>query len=201
MMTRITAILFTTLALVGVAAAQTTQATKPVDNDQLDFGAEGLIFPPPLIVNGHKPRTAKLLGEAYRKNEPLVWKRVQHVAELGLVALPETTPYLIDAMKDPSPAVRAEAARSAGNVKDPALLAELTKLLGDAEPAVRREAVLSAAALARAKELSTDAVSKGMGDKDQAVVAAAVQSAWTPADVKLIAQSFASLPASVQAEA
>src|SRR5437762_2623543 len=110
-------------ALPVFASAQTT---NPSDK-QLDFGAEGLVIPPAVIVNGHTPRTAQLLGDAYRRHEPVVWKRVQYVSDLGETAQPAAAPYLIDAMKDDSPAVRAEAARSAGLINDPSLSAGLEK--------------------------------------------------------------------------
>src|SRR5688500_17397399 len=71
--------------------ATTGPATRPADG-RLDFGAEGLTFPPIVIVNKHRPRTAELLGEAYRRREPLVWKRVQYVTDLGQVALPAGAP-------------------------------------------------------------------------------------------------------------
>src|SRR5258705_283226 len=64
--------------------AATAQTTAPGEQ-QLGFGTEGLVIPPVQFVNGHTPRTAQLLGEAYRRHEPLVWKRVQYVAELGEV--------------------------------------------------------------------------------------------------------------------
>jgi hypothetical protein len=78
----------------------------------MDFGMEGLGIVPVKIVNGHTPRTAQLLGEAYRRHDPSAAQRAQYVAELGLVALPEGAAYVIDGMKDGSPLVRAEAARS-----------------------------------------------------------------------------------------
>src|SRR5436309_12447021 len=94
----------TIFLLLILSRAAVGQTTKTVD-DQLDFGTEGLTFPPVVMINGHTPRTAQLLGEAYRQHEPLVWKRVQYVSDLGQVRLPETSPYLTDAMKDASPAV------------------------------------------------------------------------------------------------
>src|SRR3954470_975781 len=99
-------------------AAQTTQST----GDKLDFGLEGLVIPPLQILGGHTSRTAQLLGEAYRRQEPVVAKRVQYVAELGQVALPDAAPYLLDAMKDSAPEVRAQAARSATELGTASLL-------------------------------------------------------------------------------
>src|SRR4051812_41505425 len=80
------------------------QTTSP-SSEQLDFGREGLSFQAPVRVNGHVPRTAELLGEAYRRGEPLVWKRVQLVSDLGQVGVPAAAPYLAEAMRDPTPAV------------------------------------------------------------------------------------------------
>lgn len=190
---------FVILALACVAGAQTT---APLDK-KLDFGAEGLFFPPATIVNAHVPRTAQLLGDAYRRNEPLEWRRVQLVGEIGEVALPAGAPYLVHATKDQSPAVRAEAARSAGMTEKPptSLLAAVEALLADVDVNVRREAVLSAAALARALNQSTAAIERGLADAQPPVIAAALQRASTPAHAKAIAQKLPSLAASLRADA
>jgi HEAT repeat protein len=180
----------------GGAVAQTTQ---PADAP-LDFGRENLAIPPAVVTNTHRPRTAELLGEAYQRREPVVWKRVGYISDLGKVALPGAAPYLAEAMKDPSPAVRAEAARSAALVDEAALLAEVEKRLEDADATVRREATLAAAKLARGGGGTTSAVERGLADKDPSVVAAALQSAWTPQHAALIAQKWAELPRSLQSE-
>ena len=187
------------LVLASVANAQTTQ---PADG-KLDFGAEGLVFPPARVVNGHAPRTAQLLGEAYRRNEPLEWRRVRLIADLGQVARSEGAPFLMDAMKDPSPAVRAEAARSAGMIAEPppSLLAQLENLLGDPDPGVRRETVLSVATLARTLNQKTAAIERGLADVQPAVIAAALERAWTPEHGRLIAQRLPTIPAPLHAEA
>ena len=187
------------LVLTSVANAQTTQ---PADG-KLDFGAEGLVFPPAQVVNAHTPRTAQLLGEAYRRNEPLEWRRVRLVADLGQVARSEGVPFVMDAMKDPSPAVRAEAARSAGMIAEPppSLLTQLENLLGDQDPGVRREAVLSAATLARTLNQKTAAIERGLADAQPAVIAAALERAWTPEHGKLIAQRLPTIPTPLHAEA
>jgi HEAT repeat protein len=187
------------LVLACVATAQTTQLA----DGKLDFGAEGLVFPPAQVVNGHGPRTAQLLGEAYRRNEPLEWRRVRLIADLGQVARSEGAPFLMDAMKDPSPAVRAEAARSAGMIAEPppSLLVQLENLLGDQDPSVRREAVLSAATLARTLNQTTAAIERGLADAQPGVIAAALERAWTPEHGKLIAQRLPTIPAPLHAEA
>src|SRR5829696_8699030 len=138
------------LAMAPCALAQpaTTATTRSADA-LLDFGAEGLVMPPATIVNSQKPRTAQLLGEAYRRKDPLVWKRVQLVSELGLTRLPEAAPYVAEAMTDPEPAVRAEAARAAASIGDRGSLEMLANLTKDADADVRREALLAAASLAR----------------------------------------------------
>src|SRR5687768_6478939 len=115
---RVLLVITLSLASAGVAGAQTTApaakvtpaaaAATSAPDGRLDFGVEGLEFPPVIVVNGHTPRTAELLGEAYRRQEPLVWKRVQYVADLGQVALPAASPFLIEAMQDAAPQVRAE---------------------------------------------------------------------------------------------
>ncbi|MDQ3440942.1 MAG: HEAT repeat domain-containing protein, partial [Planctomycetota bacterium] len=187
------------LLLTTVATAQTTQPT----DGKLDFGADGLVFPPAQVVNGHTPRTAQLLGEAYRRNDPLEWRRVQLVADLGQVALPDGAPFVMDAMKDPSPAVRAEAARSAGMIAPPppSLLTQVEKLLADADANVRREAVLSAATLARTLNQQTPAIERGLADPEARVIAAALQRAWTAEHGNLIVQRIPSLPKALHAEA
>src|SRR5437868_4749230 len=119
----------------GFVGAESTSA--PAD-DRMDFGTEGLVFPPVVFTNPLTARTAQLIGEAYRHQDPIVWKRVQYVAELGQAARPEAAPFLIDAMKDAAPAVRAEAASSAAKIVDaPNMLAEVEKLLGDSDASAR----------------------------------------------------------------
>ena len=54
---RLCNVLITSLALIATAAGQTTRSA----DDRLDFGTEGLVFPPIVLVNGHTPRTAQLL--------------------------------------------------------------------------------------------------------------------------------------------
>src|SRR3954453_2848271 len=112
--------------LAASAVALRGQTTAPTA-EKLDFGADGLVIPSIQVINAHSPRTAQLLGEAYRRHEPLVWKRAQCVAELGLVALPAASPYVIEAIKDPAPQVRAQAARSAALIGDVSLLADVEK--------------------------------------------------------------------------
>ena len=185
-------------------ALTTTPATTGPADGKLDFGEEGLAFPPAVPVNAHTSRTAQLLGDAYRKKDPLEWKRVQFVADLGQVALSASAPYLIDAMRDESPAVRAQAARSAGMIPSvtAALLAELEKLLGDPDPGVRREAVLSAVALARAAEgAKTNAIERGLADADARVAAAAMQRAWTAEHAQQVAAKLPTLPKNLAPEA
>lgn len=192
-MKRMTIILV--LALRGLMFAQTTAPAH------LDFGSEGLVFPPVTIANGHSQRTAQLLGEAYRRNEPLVWKRVQYVADLGAVVLPAAAPYLIDAMKDPAAEVRAEAARSAARVGDASLLPEVEKLLGDSEAIVRREVVIAAATLAKKHNANTAAIDRGLADADPSIIAAAIDSAWTSQHAALIAAKIPTLKPDLQSAA
>src|SRR5688572_25638469 len=193
------------MMLVAGAFAQpdttlTTSSTTPA-TEKLDFGSEGLTFPPVVYVNSHSDRTAQLLGDAYRRRDPLIWKRAQHVADLGRVALPAAAPYLLDAMKDPSPAVRAEAARSAALVGDPSLASGVNALLADADVSVRREAVRAAASIARAQGSMTDAIERCLADKDVSVVAASLQSAWTPQHADAIAAALTKLPPALFVEA
>jgi HEAT repeat protein len=184
---------------IAPASAQTTQSTR----DQLDFGADGLNIPPIVVVNGHTPRTAQLLGDAYRKHDPLLWKRVQLVGELGQTGLLDAEPFLMGAMKDAAPEVRAQAARSAAMIERPsgALLANVEKLIADPEPAVRGESVLAAAKIARAQGKQCNAVDHGLADRDTLVVAAAIRSASTLQQATQIARQLASLPADLQIEA
>src|SRR3954469_24748059 len=70
------------------AKTSTTSITRAAADAMLDFSADGLAIPPMVVLNGHTPRTAQLLGEAYRRRDPLVWKRVQLVGELGLTGIP-----------------------------------------------------------------------------------------------------------------
>ena len=190
------------LAALLFASALGAQSTRSNDG-KLDFGTAGLVFEPATVTPGHTDRTAQLLGEAYRRSEPLEWRRVRLIADLGQVSLPSAAPFVMDAMKDASPAVRAEAARSAAMITPPtpALLAEVDKLLADADANVRREAVLSAATLARALDAKTTAIDRGLADSQPQAVAAAIQSAWAPDHGKLIAQRLAKLPAPLQADA
>src|SRR5689334_23195431 len=92
------------LLMSGFAGAE--PASAPAD-DRMDFGTEGLVFPPLVFTNPVTARTAGLIGDAYRHQDPLVWKRVQYVAELGQTARTDAAPFLIDAMKDAAPEVRA----------------------------------------------------------------------------------------------
>jgi HEAT repeat protein len=185
---------------VATAAAQTT---APADAE-LDFGAEGWVIPPATAVNAHAERTATLLGEAYRRRDPIEWKRVQYVADLGAVALPAAAPYLVDAMTDHAAPVRAEAARAASAIPaaPASLCAAVEKLLNDPNADVRRAAVLSAAALARARDASTTAaIERGIADAEPQVIAAALESAWTPAHAQLIAQKLPTLSKALQPDA
>src|SRR5438034_2089780 len=56
----------------GFTGAQPASAPA---NDQMDFGTEGLVFPPIVFINPLTARTAQLIGEAYRHHDPIVWKR------------------------------------------------------------------------------------------------------------------------------
>jgi HEAT repeat protein len=187
----------TLLALnVIVAASARGQATAPGDGT-LDFGSEGLSFPPAVVVNAHTPRTAQLLGEAYRRNDPVVWKRVQYIADLGQVALPAAAPYLLDAMKDPSPLVRAQAARSAAMVRDASLASGLERLLTDPDPTVRREAVLSVS-----MSPSSALIARALDDPDRDVIRAALDVASTNEDAQRISTKLRrTLPPDLQAQA
>src|SRR5580765_4644141 len=98
------------LLMTGFAGAQSTSARS---DHPMDFGTEGLNFPPIVFTNPLTPRTAELIGAAYRHQDPTVWKRVQYVADLGQTERAEAAPFLVDAMKDSAPEVRAEATRSA----------------------------------------------------------------------------------------
>src|SRR2546423_3406180 len=110
------------LALGGLAFGQTTASSIPVD-ERLDFGAEGLVIPPATIVNTHTPRTAQLLGEAYRRNDPLVWKRVQYIAEMGEAGVGGGAPVVGPGGKEPAPPGRAEAGRAGAEVDAPSVSA------------------------------------------------------------------------------
>jgi len=194
-----------TLTCLVLASAATAQTTKSAA-DKMDFGAEGLIFPPIQIVNGHIPRTAQLLGQAYLRREPLVWKRVQLISDLGQVALSAGSPYLVEAMRDPAPEVRAEASRSAGLINDSSLLSQLEKLLTDPDATVRAQAVLSYAHLASPPGSGTSVplssfIAPALSDPDPRVLSAAIQAASFPADAELIARKLPSLPPEVKPEA
>lgn len=187
------------LLMSGFAGAEPASARA---DDRMDFGTEGLVFPPLVFTNPVTARTARLIGDAYQRQNPLVWKRVQYVAELGRTSRTEAAPFLIDAMKDLAPEVRAEAARSAAQIPDaPTLLAEVEKLVGDPDAAVRREAVLAAATIARSQKVSTSAIERGLSDAQPEVIAAALQAAWTKQDAHQIAQKLPSLPDALKAEA
>src|SRR4051794_6360122 len=84
--------------LLGGASVSRAQTTAPADG-ALDFGTEGFTFPTVQVSNAVTARTATLLGDAYRRREPLVWRRVQYVAELCQSAQPAAAPYLVEAMK------------------------------------------------------------------------------------------------------
>jgi len=191
------------VTLVRAVLAQTTQATTPATSPdgKLDYGVEGLTFPPVVVINGHSARTAELLGDAYRRREPLVWKRTQYVADLGAVALPAGAPFVIDAMSDPAPHVRAEAARAAAQIGEASLLPHVEKLIGDTDAVVRREAVLAAGSLARRHNQSTTAIARGLTDPQPPVVAAALQAAWTAQHAAAAAAKLPSLPPELQVEA
>jgi len=187
--------------LVAAADAQTVPATQASADGRLEYGVEGLAFPPVVILNGHTPRTAQLLGEAYRKHEPLVWKRVQYIADIGQAQQPAGSPYLIEAMTDAAAQVRAEAARSAAMVADAPLLPHVEKLLGDGDANVRREAVLAAAALAREQKKTSSAIDVGLRDAQPQVIAAALQAAWTAEHAAAIAENLPRLSPQLQAVA
>ena len=178
------------------AIAQPPTPSQPL----LDWGSEGLEFPPIVMINGHTPRTAQLLGAAY-SNEKLVWKRAQYTAELGLAAQQAGAVYLAEAMTDPSPLVRSEAARAAAMINDASLLPEVESLLRDESAQVRREAVLAAARLARAHNNPSTAIDRGLDDAQAQVVAAALEAAWAPRHAPEIARRVASLPDELKADA
>src|SRR5689334_15222765 len=188
------------LLLGGACAVGRAQATAPADG-AMDFGTAGLTFPPAQVVSGHVPRTAELLGEAYRRRDPVVATRVRLVCELGTTGIPAAAPYVGEAMSDPAAAVRAEAARAAAAVGEASLLVGVEGLLKDADAEVRREAVVAACALARMNHRATAAVETGLGDRDPNVVAAAVRSAYLPAHAALVTRRLPELPAELKAEA
>ncbi len=195
---RRTLMLLAAFPLAGLALAQSTQPAPQT----LDFGTGGLIFPPVVVVNAHVPRTAELLGVASQRQDAPTWVRSQYVAELGETGLPAAARYLIDAMKDPSAEIRAQGARSAGEIADePSLRDAVEKLLADSDASVRREAVLSAAKLARANATSTAAIDRALADSDLQVVAAGLQAAWTPQHASAIAGKIATLPPARRADA
>jgi HEAT repeat protein len=194
----------TCLAALLAAASLTCTAgaqAASLPDAALDWGREGLTIPPAQVINAHTPRTAQLLGAAYHNEKTLVWKRAQYVAELGLVQMKAGVPYIVEAIADPSPLVRSEAARAAGMINDPSLLAEVQTLLRDESPLVRREAVLACAKLARAFNRPSPAINQGLEDSDAQVVAAALEAAWTAQHARDIARQVESLPDDLKAPA
>lgn len=184
--------------LAGVAMGQSTQPAPQT----LDFGMEGLTFPPAIIVNAHVPRTADLLGAASQQKEAPTWVRSQYVAELGETGLPAASKYLIEGTKDSSAEIRAQAVRSAGEVTGDASLKDaVEKLLSDPDANVRQEAVLSAAKLAGTSSSSTTAIDRALADADPNVIVAGLEAAWTPQHASAIAAKLATFPPALKADA
>src|SRR3954447_18119905 len=89
------------VALAGACDGVFGQSTAP-GNGPMDYGAVGLSFPPAVVVSGHVPRTAQLLGEAYRRKDPVVANRVRLICELGQTGIAAAAPYIAEAMADPA---------------------------------------------------------------------------------------------------
>lgn len=149
--------------LMTIAASTAARAALP---DTLPYGQD-LPVPPSPRVNVTPPKVVDLLGA--RLKNPYTTDRVQAIAEIGACELPAGAKYVRQAMADPDPQVRAQAARVATMVGDPTLAADLKKLQADADPAVRREVALAAGAM------GDDAIlSAALTDADPSVVLAAV---------------------------
>lgn len=165
---------------------------------RMDFGSEGIDFPPATRVNTTLPRTAELLGEAIRGEKQFWYRRAQWVQELGRCKLPEVAVYLREAMADPVPQVRAQAAAAAGESEVEALLGDVEKLLDDKEPAVRREAVAAADALSKLRTGDSPAVLRGLNDSDPLVMLAAVNAVRTAGEAGALAAKLPGLSADLQ---
>lgn len=177
------------LALGGIASAQPVMAP----DGRMDYGDEGIDFPPATQINATLPRTVELLGQAIAGETQFWFRRAQWVQELGRCKMPEAAPYLRLAMADPAPQVRAQAAAAAAESGVAELLGDVEKLMADAEPMVRREAVAAADALSLSRTNDSSAVLKGLEDTDQKVVQAAVNAARTSGEIKALAAKMPSL--------
>jgi hypothetical protein len=187
------------MVAIVLACAMPASAEAVMGPDgRMDFGVEGIDFPPAVQVNGTSPRTVELLGEAIAGEKRFWFRRAQWVQELGRCKMAQAAPYLRQAMADPEGRVRAQAAAAAAESGLEELLADVEKLMADPDALVRREVVVAADALSRSRVNDSPAVMKGLDDSDQRVVAAAVDSVRVGGEVRALAAKMPSLAETLQ---
>lgn len=180
------------LAVLALASLGRAQPVMGPDG-RMDYGDEGIDFPKSTQVNTTLPRTVTLLGEAVAGEKQFWFRRAQWVAELGRCKMAEAAPYLRQAMADPAPQVRAQAAAAAAESGVEPLLGDVEKLTSDAEPTVRREAVAATDALSKGRTDDSAVVLRGLNDSDPQVVRAAVDAVRTAGEIKALAGKMPSL--------
>jgi len=140
----------------------------PIDRF-LPFGDNVIALPAPQRINDTSPRTVQLLAAELERPQTTPDRKTELIGDLGRTHLPAAVAPLRVAAADSDPIIRASVATALGALDDPSASDTISKLAVDADPQVRAEAVRAAAALSRG-----DLVTKGLGDVDTQVIAAAL---------------------------
>ncbi|HEV2294452.1 MAG TPA: HEAT repeat domain-containing protein [Tepidisphaeraceae bacterium] len=177
--------------LLAMTAAHGQQRSSTGPADRLGFGIDHLDIAEAVEVIEVPPRTVTMLGESMIRERGT--RRVGLARDLGACRSPAALPFLRQVLTDADPSLRAQAVRSAGEIGDVSIVADLRPLLRDPAAAVRREAVLACAALA-----DTDPAAAALDDPDPAVVAAAVEAVR---DGDALAGQLNGLPPAVKPQA
>ncbi len=172
-------------------------ASMPATPDgRAGFGFLGLDIPPAIEQVTASARTVQLIAEALRQPRVPVAQRVILVADLGRTRRADAGRFIVDAMGDPSPLVRAQAAIAAAQIDDPAMAGAVDRLLADADASVRAAAVRAADALDPERPAASPAVVNALADGEPVVRRAAIAAIRTSASAAVLAHrlSTSTLP-------
>ncbi len=168
-----------------VVAAPTTAPSVP-RVAFLPFGIQGQSIPPQPVQLGVSARSIELLGKQFQNERGP--ERVIYARELGHCGK-DALSYLLIALSDPDPNVRAESVRSVGMIADPLPTERIAAMLNDPDSNVRREAVLTLAALG-----ASSAITRALDDRAELVRMAALDVVTTPRQADHIADSIPQWP-------
>jgi HEAT repeat protein len=163
-------------------------------NAPLAFGTGDIPEPVRQPVNQTSGRTVQLLLEASQSAQGS--RRVQLIADLGACKQPQAQQALCLLLRDPSPDVRAQAARSLAELGASSSIDKLKELFSDPDPRVRREAIIASAALG-----DVNAIQSALADPDAWVNQAACAHSIMPDSIGALCKALESLPMSARVAA